>query len=422
MWLTGFDAPCLATMYVDKPMKGANLAQAIARVNRVFKDKPGGLVVDYIGIAPQLKEALATYTAAKGKGAPTIDTSEALRILKEKLQVARDLLHPIDWSGFKDPKTAMALLPNCLDHILELPEGKQRYCDTVLAMTKAFALCGTTDEAMVFGNEIAFLQAIRAPLIKGEGNGGDGRAPKNVDFELRQLLSDALIADGITDVFKVAGLEKPDISILSDQFLAEVSKIPQKNLAVELLQRLLREEIQTRFKTNVVKQNRFSDLLQAALKKYSNRSIEAAQVIEELIAIAKEFRDEAERVEAMGLSAAEVAFYDALANNKSAHDLMGDEVLMKMARELAEKLRGNLKIDWQYKENVRARLRTLIKALLKRYKYPPDQEPAAIELVLRQTEAISEEWAREDLGNKIQEAVAAALQKSIGNQLNERNQ
>ncbi|MEY2645345.1 MAG: hypothetical protein RLZZ611_1994, partial [Cyanobacteriota bacterium] len=375
-----------------------------------FKDKPGGLVVDYIGIAPQLKEALATYTAAKGKGAPTIDTREALRILKEKLQVARDLLHPIDWSGFRDPKTAMALLPNCLDHILAMPDGKKRYCDTVLAMTKAFALCGTLDQAMALNDEVTFLQAIRAPLIKGDGtDGGDGRAPKNVDFQLRQLLSESLVADGITDVFKVAGLEKPDISILSDQFLAEVSKIPQKNLAVELLQRLLREEVQTRFKTNVVKQKRFSELLQVSLNKYANRSIEAAQVMEELIAMAKQFREEAEKVEAMGLSVAEVAFYDALANNQSAHDLMGDEVLMEMARELAEKLRGNLSIDWQYKENVRARLRTMIKALLKRYKYPPDQEVAAIELVLQQTEMISEEWAREDLGNKIQAVVAKAL-------------
>jgi type I restriction enzyme R subunit len=261
---------------------------------------------------------------------------------------------------------------------------------------------------------VAFLQAIRAPLIKGDGtDGGDGIAPKNVDFQLRQLLSESLVADGITDVFKVAGLEKPDISILSDQFLAEVSKIPQKNLAVELLQRLLREEVQSRFKTNVVKQRRFSELLQASLNKYANRSIEAAQVIEELIAMAKEFRQEAEKVEAMGLSDAEVAFYDALANNQSATDLMGDEVLMQMARELAAKLRGNLSIDWQYKENVRARLRTMIKALLKRYKYPPDQEAAAIELVLQQTEMISEEWAREDLGRKIQAVVVDALSKQI---------
>jgi len=225
--------------------------------------------------------------------------------------------------------------------------------------------------------------------------------------------SESLVADGITDVFKVAGLEKPDISILSDQFLAEVSKIPQKNLAVELLQRLLREEVQTRFKTNVVKQKRFSELLQASLNKYANRSIEAAQVIEELIAMARQFRAEAEKAEAMGLSVAEVAFYDALANNQSAQELMGDEVLMQMARELAEKLRGNLSIDWQYKENVRARLRTMIKALLKRYKYPPDQEAAAIDLVLQQTEMISEEWAREELGNQIQATVAAVLSSTL---------
>jgi type I restriction enzyme R subunit len=409
MWLTGFDAPCLATIYVDKPMKGANLAQAIARVNRVFKDKPGGLVVDYIGIAPQLKEALATYTAAKGKGAPTIDTSEALRILKEKLQVARDLLHPIDWSGFKDPSQALALLPNCLDHILAMPDGKKRYCDTVLAMTKAFALCGTLDEAMALDPEVTFLQAIRAPLVKGDGVGGDGSAPKNVDFELQQLLSESLVAAGITDIFQVAGLKKPDIGILSDQFLAEVSKIPQKNLAVELLQRLLKEEVRSRFKSNVVKQKRFSELLQASLTKYANRSIEAAQVIEELIAMAKQFRDEVEKVEAMGLSAAEVAFYDALANNRSAQELMGDQVLTQMARELAEKLRNNLSIDWQYKENVRARLRTMIKALLKRYKYPPDQEAVAIDLVLQQTEMIAEEWSRQDLGEKIEVAVAGTL-------------
>ena len=392
MWLTGFDAPCMATMYVDKPMKGANLAQAIARVNRVFKDKPGGLVVDYIGIAPQLKEALATYTAAKGKGAPTIDTNEAVRILREKLQVARDLLHPMDWSGFRDAKTAMALLPICLDHILERPEGKKRYCDTVLAMTKAFALCGTLDEAMALSEEVAFLQAIRAPLIKGDQtSGGDGGAPKTVDFQLRQLLSESLVADGITDVFKVAGLEKPDISILSDQFLAEVSKIPQRNLAVELLQRLLNEDVQTRFKTNVVKQKRFSELLQASLNKYANRSIEAAQVIEELIAMAKQFRNEAEKAEAMGLSVAEIAFYDALANNQSAQELMGDAVLIKMAQELAEKLRANLSIDWQHKENVRARLRTMIKALLRRHRYPPDQEAAAVDLVLLQAETLSED-------------------------------
>ena len=287
MWLTGFDAPCLSTMYVDKPMQGANLAQAIARVNRVFGDKPGGLVVDYIGIAPQLKEALATYANSNGRGQPTINTDVALNILQEKLKVAQDLLHPVDWSDYK--KNALKLLPACLDNILEKNDGKRRYCDTVLSITKAFALCGTMEEAMEHSAEVAFHQAIRAPLIKKRGTGTDGEY-KNVDFELKQLVSESLVGDGVADVFKIAGLESPDISILSDEFLAEVKKMPQKNLAVELLQKLMKDEMKTRFKNNIVKQKQFSELLQNALDKYSNRAIEAAQVIEELIKMAKEFK------------------------------------------------------------------------------------------------------------------------------------
>jgi type I restriction enzyme R subunit len=390
MWLTGFDAPCLATLYVDKPMKGANLAQAIARVNRVFKDKPGGLVVDYIGIAPQLKEALATYTAAKGKGKPTLDTSEAVRILKEQIQIAKDLLHPVDWSNFREKGKALEIIPNCLDHILAIPDGKQRFCDTVLKVTKAFALCGTTDEAMALTEEVAFLQAVRAPLIKNELVTPPG-TPKDPDFALRQLLSEALVSEGVTDVFQVAGLKNPDISILSDQFLAEISKIPQKNLAVELLQRLIKDELKTKFKTNVVKQKRFSEMLEASLNKYSNRAIEAAQVIEELVAMAKEFRKQAEKAEEMGLTPTEIAFYDALSDNQSAQELMKEEVLVTMARELAELLRRDATIDWNLKENVRAKLRLKIKTLLKRYKYPPDEQASAIDSVLQQAETLGEE-------------------------------
>ncbi|MBW4529444.1 MAG: DUF3387 domain-containing protein [Aphanothece saxicola GSE-SYN-MK-01-06B] len=338
---------------------------------------------------------MATYTASKGKGRPTIDTDVAYRILQEKLQVANDMLHPIDWSGFREPTKAMALLAVCLDHIIELPDGRKRFCDVVLNITKAFALCGTLDKAIVFTDEIAFLQAIRAPLVTGADDSGDGRAPKNNDFALKQLLSDALVGGGITDVFKVAGLEKQDISILSDMFLAEVAKIPLKSLAVELLQRLLKEEVQTRFKTNVVQSKKFSEMLKASLTKYSNRSIEASAVIAELISMAKQFREDAVKADSLGLSPAELAFYDALANNQSAHDLMGDEVLTAMARELAEKLRRNLSIDCQHKENVRARLRNLIKALLKWYKYPPDQEAAAVDLVLVQAETLSEDWSVE---------------------------
>ena len=390
MWLTGFDAPCLSTMYVDKPMQGANLAQAIARVNRVFGDKPGGLVVDYIGIAPQLKEALATYANSNGRGQPTINTDEALKILQEKLKVAQDLLHPVDWSDYK--KNALKLLPACLDNILQKPDGKRRYCDTVLAITKAFALCGTMEEAMEHSAEVAFHQAIRAPLIKKSGTGTDGEY-KNVDFELKQLVSESLVGDGVADVFKIAGLESPDISILSDEFLAEVKKMPQKNLAVELLQKLMKDEMKTRFKNNIVKQKQFSELLQNALDKYSNRAIEAAQVIEELIQMAKAFKKDLDKAKEMNLNESEVAFYDALSDNNSAKELMGDELLVKISREVAEKLRKNVTVDWNVKESVRAKLRLIIKNILKRYKYPPDEEKKAIDLVLVQAEQFSEEWA-----------------------------
>ncbi len=389
MWLTGFDAPCLATMYVDKPMKGANLAQAIARVNRVFKDKPGGLIVDYIGIAPQLKEALATYTAAKGTGQPTLDTSEAIRILLEQIQIAKDLLHPVEWNHFREKGKTFEIIPNCLDHLLEIEDGKQRFCDTVLKITKAYALCGTTDEAGKLSPEIAFLQAMRAMLMKGIIS---GKPPtEGYSFQLQQLLSESLVSDGVTDVFKVAGLQNPDISILSDEFLSEVSKIPHKNLAVELLQKLINDEVKSKFKTNVVKQKNFSEMLSASLKKYKNRAIEAAQVIEELIAMAKKFREDLERGIALSLSPAEQSFYDALADNPSAHKLLKEEVLANMARELAEIMRRDANIDWQYKENVRAKLRLKIKTLLKRYKYPPDEQITAVETVLQQAETLGEE-------------------------------
>jgi type I restriction enzyme R subunit len=385
MWLTGFDAPCLSTMYIDKPMQGANLAQAIARVNRVFKDKPGGLVVDYIGIAPQLKEALATYSAAKGKGRPTIDSSEALRILKEKIQVARDFLHKVDWSEFRTK--ALLLIPECMDCVLSQEDGKRRYADTVLQMTKAFALCGTLDEALELSPEVAFHQAVRAPLIKG----GDGdRIRKDVNYELRQLVSQAVVGEGVSDVFKLAGLETPDISILSDEFLSEVMKMPHKNLAVELLQRLIKDEVKSKFRTNVVKQRKFSDLLQVSLGKYANRAIEAAQVIEELISMAKVFKEDLERKKNLNLSDEEEAFYDALAKNESAQDLMGEDILVDMAREVAKKLRGNLTVDWAVRESVRARLRIMIRTLLRRYNYPPDKSKDAVEMVLKQAEVISE--------------------------------
>jgi len=388
MWLTGFDAPCLTTMYVDKPMQGANLAQAIARVNRVFADKPGGLIVDYIGIAPQLKEALATYSGANGKGRPTIDASEALRILEEKLTVAKELLHPIDWSDFRNK--ALQLLPKCIDHILEQEDGRKRYCDTVLSITRAFALCGAMEKAKDFADKVAFHQAIRGPLIKTGRGGGRGYF-KDTDFELKQLVSESLVADGVSDIFKMAGINTPDISILSEEFLKEVQKMPQKNLAVELLNKLINDQVKSKFKTNIVKQKKFSDLLQNALSKYQNRSIEAAQVIAELIEMAKEFKKDIEKTDELNLDPAENAFYDALSNNKSAEDLMGEEVLIEIAREVAEKLRQNISVDWSVRESVRARLRLIVKNLLRKYKYPPDDQDEAVELVLSQAEMVSEE-------------------------------
>ena len=359
MWLTGFDAPCLSTMYIDKRMQGANLAQAIARVNRVFKDKPGGLVVDYIGIAPQLKDALATYSGANGRGRPTIDSSEALKILLEKLHIARDFLHPVDWRNFE--KKALQLIPVCMDHILKQEDGKSRYCDIVLQMTKAFAICGTLDEALAVSKEVAFHQAIRSPLIK---KGVTESSPTDHEYQLQKLLSNAIVGEGVTDIFKLAGLESPDISILSDKFLNEVMNMPYKDLAVELLQRLINDEVKTKFKTNIVKQRKFSDLLKQTLSKYENRTAEAAEVIQELVTMAKIFKKDLEFAKIHNLRPEEESFYDALAQNESARDEMGEEILVKMAREVAEKLRENLTIDWAVRSSVRAKLRNLIRSFV----------------------------------------------------------
>ena len=391
MWLTGFDAPCLSTMYIDKPMQGANLAQAIARVNRVFADKPGGLVVDYIGIAPQLKEALATYGAGGGRGKPTIDTYEALKILQEKIAVARDLLHPVDFSEYKSK--ALQLLPECIDHILELEDGRKRYCDIVLQMTKAFALCGAMDDALVFADEVAFHQAVRGPLIKTAKKGGLGEF-KDTDFELKQLVSESLVSEGVSDIFSIAGIKTPDISILSEEFLKEVQKMKFKNIAVELLEKLINDEVKSKFRTNVVKQRKFSDLLKNALTKYQNRSIEAAQVIAELIEMAREFKNDLEKSKELNLNPDETAFYDALSNNESAEELMGEDVLIQISKEIAEKLRKNVTVDWSVRESVRAKLRLLVKNLLRKYKYPPDQQESATQLVLKQAEVISGEFAQ----------------------------
>jgi len=390
MWLTGFDVPCLHTMYIDKPMRDHNLMQAIARVNRVFRDKEGGLVVDYIGIAAELRSALRTYTESKGKGQPTLDAAEALAKLQELMEVARHQLHGFDFSAYRTQATAL-LLP-AANHVLGQEDGKKRWADVVLGITKAFSLCGTLDDAALLREEIAFFQAIKAVIAKATTS--DAKlSEEGRNAVLKQILDNAVVAEGVEDIFKLAGLERPNIGILSDAFLEEVRQLPQRNFAVELLQKLLNDQVKSRMRTNVVLERKFSDRLQAALNRYLSRAVESAQVIEELIAMAKEFREAARRGKAMGLNDSELAFYDALADNASAVEKMGDETLKTIAREVTEKLRNSTTVDWQKRESVRARLRNLVRITLRRYKYPPDMQEEAIRLVLEQAERLSDRWS-----------------------------
>ncbi|ALY33852.1 TPA: type I restriction endonuclease subunit R [Pseudomonas aeruginosa] len=389
MWLTGFDAPCVHTLYVDKPMKGHNLMQAIARVNRVFKDKQGGLVVDYIGIANELKAALKEYTASKGRGRPTVDAHEAYAVLEEKLDVLRSLLYGFDYGGFLTG--GHKLLAGAANHVLGLEDGKKRFADNTLAMSKAFTLCCTLDEAKVVREEVAFLQAIKVLLTKR-----DISAQKKTDEErelaIRQIIGNAVVSGEVVDVFEAVGLDKPNIGLLDDEFLAEVRNLPEKNLAVELLERLLEGEIKSKFASNLAQEKKFSELLDSVIKRYQNRSIETAQVIEELIEMAKKFAAASKRGDALGLNDDELAFYDALANNEASVRELGDEVLAKIAHELTDSLRQNVTVDWSNRDSVRAKLRLLVKRILRKYKYPPDQQEEAAQLVLAQAETLCEAW------------------------------
>jgi type I restriction enzyme R subunit len=389
MWLTGFDAPCVHTLYVDKPMKGHNLMQAIARVNRVFKDKQGGLVVDYIGIANELKAALKEYTASKGRGKPTVDAAEAWAVLEEKLDVLRGMLHGFDYSDFAD--SSHKLIAGAANHILGIKDGKKRFADTALAMSKAFSLCCTLDEAKAVREEVAFLQAIKVLLTKRDIS-AKRRSDEEKEHAIRQIIGNAIVSDQVVDIFDAVGLEKPNIGLLDDEFLDEVRNLPEKNLAVELLERLLEGEIKTRFASNVIQQKKFSELLNNVVTRYQNRSIETAQVMEELVEMAKKFREAAKRGDDLGLTEDEIKFYDALANNEAAVLQLGDETLKKIAHELTDNLRKNISIDWSKRESVRASLRLMVKRILRKYKYPPDMADDAVQLVLQQAEALGEEW------------------------------
>ncbi|SOZ36219.1 type I restriction endonuclease subunit R [Cupriavidus neocaledonicus] len=390
MWLTGFDAPCVHTLYVDKPMKGHNLMQAIARVNRVFKDKQGGLVVDYIGIANELKNALREYTASHGRGRPTVDAAEAYAVLEEKLDILRGMLHGYNYSGFLTG--GHKCLAGAANHVLGLEDGKKRFADTALAMSKAFTLCCTLDEAKAVREEVAFMQAVKVILTKRELS-DKKKTNEERELAIRQIISSAVVSEKVVDVFEAVGLDKPNIGILDESFLAEVRNLPERNLAVELLERLLEGEIKSRFSGNVVQEKKFSEMLANVVTRYQNRAIETAQVIEELIDMAKKFHAAATRGEELGLTEDEIRFYDALANNESAVRELADETLKKIAHELTESLRQNITVDWSERESVRAKLRLMVKRILRKYKYPPDQQDGAVELVLQQAQALGEAWS-----------------------------
>jgi len=393
MWLTGFDAPSLHTMYVDKPMRGHGLMQAISRVNRVFRDKPGGLVVDYLGLALELKQALATYTESGGTGKTAINQDEAVAVMLEKHEICCGLLHRFDWSLWVSGTATqrLGLLPPAQEYVLAQEDGKERFLRAVQELSQAFALAVPHDAARRIRDDVAFFQAVRAVLAKRAP--GEAKTGEELDLAVRQIVSRAVASEGVVDIFAAAGLKKPDISILSEEFLAEVRGMPQRNLAVELLRKLLSGEIQTRWRKNVVQARSFAEMLELAIRRYQNRAIEAAQVLEELIHLAQEMRQANARGESLGLTEDELAFYDALETNDSAVRVLGDETLRTIARELVATVRANVTIDWTVRENVRAQLRVLVKRILRKHGYPPDKQEKATQTVLKQAEVLSEVWA-----------------------------
>ena len=408
MWLTGFDVPCLHTMYVDKPMRGHGLMQAIARVNRVFRDKPGGLVVDYIGLAQNLKSALAQYSE-RDREQTGIDESEAVAVLLEKYEVVRDMFHGFNYAKVLTgtPRERLIVMAGAMEWVLEMQrkdaeqetteEGKgkarRRFSDSVLALSKAFALAAASDEAKLIRDEVGFFQTVQVALNKTEETGARGVRKGELDFAVQQIIDGAVTSTEIVDILEAAGIESPDISILSDDFLEEVRSMEKKNLALEALKKLVNGEIKSRTRTNVVQYRAFTERLESAINRYHNNAITTVQVIEELIALAKDIRVARQRGEEEGLSPQEIAFYDALADNESAREVMGDERLRVIAHELLEKVKANTGVDWQHSDNARARIRVMVKRILRKHGYPPDMQDAAVRLVLEQAEALSAEWA-----------------------------
>ncbi|MCX7693106.1 MAG: DUF3387 domain-containing protein, partial [Tepidimonas taiwanensis] len=406
MWLTGFDAPCMHTMYVDKPMRGHGLMQAIARVNRVFRDKPAGLIVDYIGIAQNLKNALAQYSP-RDRAQTGVDEAEAVALMLEKVEIVRAMFHGFDYASalHGTPQERLQMMAGAIEWILErqqqwaaqetTQEGKRkahrRYQDAVLALSKAFALASASDEARAIREEVGFFQAIRAALVKS--GTGSGVTQQERELAIQQIVSRAVVSTEIVDILQAAGLKSPDISILSDEFLAEVQQMEKKNLALEALRKLLNDGIRSRARSNVVQTKAFSQRLEDAVARYHANAITTAEVLQELIALAKDIRAARQRGEESGLSEEEIAFYDALAENESAVQVMGDEKLRVIAHELLVSLRDNVTVDWAHRQSARARMRVLVKRILRKYGYPPDLQDAAVQQVLQQAEAVLSMWS-----------------------------
>jgi type I restriction enzyme R subunit len=368
--------------------------QAIARVNRVFKDKPGGLIVDYIGIGFELKQAIATYTESGGKGEPTLDINEAIATMLEKYEIVVQMFEGFDYRRYfsADTITKMTIILEAQEHILSLDDGKNRFIRQVILLSKAFALSVPNEQAMAIKDDVGFFQTIKARLTKFQPI-GEGKSDEEIETAIRQIVDRAVVSDGVIDIFDAAGIKRPDISILSDEFLAEIKGMKRKNLAFELLKKILSDEIRIRLSRNLIQGKKLSELLENAIKKYQNNLLTTVQVIEELIELAKHIKSEDERGKKLNLSDDEIAFYDALANNDSAKKVLGDDTLRELARILVEKVRDNTSIDWTIKESVQAKLRIIIKRTLRKYGYPPDKQLLATENILKQAELFANEWA-----------------------------
>ena len=394
MWLTGFDAPSMHTLYIDKPMKGHSLMQAIARVNRVYRDKPGGLVVDYLGIAADLKEALSFYSDAGGKGDPTLAQEQAVALMLEKIEVVSAMYHGFAYENYFDADTAqkLSLILAAEEHILSLEDGKKRYINEVAALSQAFAIAIPHEQALDAKDEVGFFQAVKARLTKFDSP-VEGRSNEELETTIRQVIDQALVSEQVVDVFDAAGIKKPDISILSDEFLAELKGYEHKNIALETLKKLLNDELKVRAKKNLVQSKTLMEMLEKAIKKYQNKILTAAEVIEELILISKEIVASDAEAQNMGLSDYEYAFYTAVASNDSARELMQQDTLRELAVVLTQKIRENATIDWTIKESVRAKLKVIVKRILRQYGYPPDMQLLATETVLKQAEMIASDLA-----------------------------